>query len=65
MDRIDLYRIFVRVVETRSFTRAADTLRMPRSSVSAAIAALESRLGARLLNRTTRTVVPTDDGDLL
>ncbi len=65
MDRIDLYRIFVRVVETRSFTRAADTLRMPRSSVSAAIAALESRLGARLLNRTTRTVVPTDDGDRL
>ncbi|WP_295042261.1 LysR family transcriptional regulator [uncultured Paracoccus sp.] len=62
MDRIDLYRIFTRVVETRSFTKAADTLQMPRSSVSTAIAGLESRLGARLLNRTTRTVAPTDEG---
>ncbi|WP_199259888.1 LysR family transcriptional regulator [Paracoccus binzhouensis] len=63
MDRIALYRIFTRVVETRSFTRAADTLQMPRSSVSTAIAELEARLGARLLNRTTRTVAPTDEGE--
>ncbi|WP_054304083.1 LysR family transcriptional regulator [Gemmobacter sp. LW-1] len=62
MDRIDLYRIFARVIETRSFTRAADTLDMPRSSVSTAIAELEARLGARLLNRTTRMVAPTDEG---
>ncbi|MTH35066.1 LysR family transcriptional regulator [Paracoccus limosus] len=63
MDQLDLYRIFIRVVEARSFTRAADTLQMPRSSVSTAIADLEARLGARLLNRTTRVVVPTDEGE--
>lgn len=62
MDRIDLFRVFARVVECSSFTRAADTLGMPRSSVSAAILELEGRLGARLLNRTTRKVTPTQDG---
>ncbi|MGQ3214464.1 LysR family transcriptional regulator [Shinella sp.] len=62
MDRIDLFRIFTRVVESASFTRAADTLGLPRSSVSAAIATLEGRLGARLLHRTTRRVSPTQDG---
>ncbi|XHS30859.1 LysR family transcriptional regulator [Pseudoxanthomonas sp. UC29_72] len=59
MDRIDLFRIFVRVVEVASFTRAADTLGMPRSSVSAAVAELEGRIGVRLLHRTTRKVAPT------
>ena len=62
MDRIDLFRTFVRVVECASFTRAADTLGMPRSSVSAAIQDLEGRVGARLLHRTTRRVTPTQDG---
>lgn len=62
MDRIDLFRIFLRVVESGSFSRAADTLNMPRSSVSTAIQALESRVGARLLSRTTRTVSTTADG---
>lgn len=62
MDRIDLFRIFARVVECASFTRAADMLGMPRSSVSAAIQELEIRMGARLLNRTTRRVTPTQDG---
>ncbi|RZZ87577.1 LysR family transcriptional regulator [Pseudoxanthomonas winnipegensis] len=62
MDRIDLFRIFVRVVEVASFTRAADTLGMPRSSVSAAVAELEGRIGVRLLHRTTRKVAPTQDG---
>lgn len=62
MDRIDLFRIFVRVVEVASFTRAADTLGMPRSSVSAAVAELEGRIGVRLLHRTTRRVAPTQDG---
>lgn len=63
MDRIDLFRIFVRVVECASFTRAADTLGLPRSTVSVAIQTLEARLGARLLHRTTRKVAPTRDGD--
>lgn len=62
LDRIDLFRIFARVVEASSFTRAADLLDMPRSSVSAAIQELERRLGARLLHRTTRRVSPTQDG---
>ncbi|HEV2506311.1 MAG TPA: LysR family transcriptional regulator [Mesorhizobium sp.] len=62
MDRIDLFRIFTRVVEGSSFTRAAATLGVPRSSVSAAILELESRVGARLLHRTTRQVSPTQDG---
>lgn len=64
VDRIDLFRIFVRIVECGSFTRAADTLSLPRSSVSAAVRELEDRLGARLLNRTTRKVSPTRDGAL-
>lgn len=62
MDRIDLFRIFARVVEAASFTRAADSLGLPRSSVSAAVAELEGRVGARLLHRTTRKVAPTQDG---
>lgn len=62
MDRIDLFRIFSRVVECASFTRAADTLGVPRSSVSTAVQELEERVGARLLHRTTRRVSPTRDG---
>lgn len=62
MDRIDLFRIFARVVETASFTRAAGALGMPRSSVSAALQELEGRVGARLLHRTTRKVTLTQDG---
>ncbi|MCG5236898.1 LysR family transcriptional regulator [Xanthobacter oligotrophicus] len=62
MDRIDLFRIFVRVVECASFTRAADMLGLPRSSVSSAIQDLEGRVGTRLLHRTTRRVSPTHDG---
>jgi LysR family transcriptional regulator, regulator for bpeEF and oprC len=62
VDRIELFRTFARVVECSSFTRAADTLGIPRSSVSAAVQELESRVGARLLHRTTRKVSPTQDG---
>lgn len=62
MDRIDLFRIFARVVEAGGFTKAAATLNIPRSTISTAITALEARLGTRLLNRTTRVVSPTQDG---
>lgn len=62
MDRIDLFRIYARVVECESFTQAAKALGLPRSSVSAAVAALEQRIGARLLHRTTRRVSATQDG---
>src|SRR4051812_35271808 len=50
LDRIELFRTFARVVECASFTRAADTLELPRSSVSAAVIDLEARVGARLLH---------------
>lgn len=62
MDRLQLYRVFLRVVEAGSFTRAAATLDIPRSTVSTSVSTLESRLGVRLLNRTTRKVSPTQDG---
>lgn len=62
MDRIDLFRIFSRVVECSSFSHAATTLGIPRSTVSAAVMELEARIGVRLLNRTTRKVSPTQDG---
>lgn len=62
MDRVELFRIFARVVECSSFTRAAHSLDMPRSSVSAAVSELEGRVGARLLNRNTRRVSATGDG---
>lgn len=62
MDRIDLFKIFARVVEARGFTPAAATLNIPRSTASSAVSELETRLGARLLNRTTRVVTPTQEG---
>ncbi|HEV7383861.1 MAG TPA: LysR family transcriptional regulator, partial [Phenylobacterium sp.] len=63
MDRFDAMRVFTRVVERRSFTLAADDLGLPRSSVTDAVKGLEARLGVRLLQRTTRQVSPTLDGD--
>ena len=62
MDRFDALRIFVRIVERRSFSLAATDLGMPRSSVTRGIQQLEARLGVRLLRRTTRHVTPTPDG---
>lgn len=53
---------FARVVESGSFTRAAQRLQTAKSSVSEAVRALEERLGVRLLDRTTRTVRPTEAG---
>lgn len=63
MDRIDAMRLFVRVVERRSFTLAARDLAIPRSTATEVVKQLESRLGARLLQRTTRYVAPTLDGE--
>src|SRR5215475_6316793 len=63
MDRLDAMRLFIRVVERRSFTQAAHDSGVPRSSVTEAIQHLEARLGVRLLQRTTRTVRPTLDGE--
>jgi DNA-binding transcriptional LysR family regulator len=63
MDRFDAMRVFTRVVERRSFTLAADDLGLPRSTVTDAVKTLEARLGVRLLERTTRQVRPTLDGE--
>lgn len=58
-------RAFVAVVERGSFARAADQLGVSRSALSQTIRQLESRLGVRLLNRTTRSVSPTEPGHRL
>ncbi|GAU80289.1 LysR family transcriptional regulator [Bosea sp. BIWAKO-01] len=63
MDRFDAMRVFTRIVERRSFTQAAEDLGLPRSSVTDAVKGLEARLGVRLLQRTTRQVSPTLDGE--
>jgi DNA-binding transcriptional LysR family regulator len=63
MDRFEAMRVFTRVVERRSFTIAANDLGVPRSTVTDAVKSLEARLGVRLLERTTRTVRPTLDGE--
>ena len=63
MDRFDAMRVFTRIVERRSFTRAADDLGLPRSSVTDAVKGLEARLGVSLLQRSMRLVSPTLDGE--
>ena len=63
MDRLDAMRVFSRIVERRSFSLAAEDLGLPRSTVTDAVKQLEKRLGVRLLQRTTRHVSPTLDGD--
>ncbi|MGF6410363.1 LysR family transcriptional regulator [Paraburkholderia sp. MM5482-R1] len=63
MDRFEEMRVFVRIAERQSFTRAADDLQIPRATVTNLMKRLEQRLGARLLERTTRTVRLTPDGE--
>lgn len=58
-------KAFLCVAEARSFRRAAERLGMSASALSHTIRALEARLGARLLNRTTRSVAPTEAGQVL
>jgi DNA-binding transcriptional LysR family regulator len=62
MDRFDAMQAFVRVVETGSFTKAAATLHMSKTSVTQLVQQLEARLRVKLLNRTTRKVNVTADG---
>ncbi|CAO3436942.1 LysR family transcriptional regulator [Azospirillum endophyticum] len=64
MDRIDVMRLFVRIVERGSFAQAARDLQVPRPTATHAIQRLEADLGVRLLERTTRAVKPTLDGAL-
>lgn len=62
MDRIDVLRAYVRVVERGSFTAVADELRVKQSTISKWMAALEDELGVTLLERTTRSQRVTDAG---
>lgn len=64
MSRTDSLQTFTAVVRTRNFTSAADALGVTPSAISKQISGLEERLGVRLLNRTTRSVSPTEAGQL-
>ena len=63
MDRLHAMELFVRVVETGSFSAAARDLRMGQPAASKTIAALEARLGVRLLVRSSRQLRPTEAGE--
>ncbi|UOP10547.1 LysR family transcriptional regulator [Pseudomonas palleroniana] len=62
MDRFNAMRVFTRIVELGGFAKAADSLQLPRASVTILIKQLEAHLGVQLLQRTTRQVSPTLDG---
>ncbi len=62
MDRFDVLKTFVRVVEAGSFTRAAETLSLSKTTVTQQIQQLEAHLRVRLLHRTTRQVTVTTEG---
>ena len=62
MDRIDAMQAFARVVETGSFTKAADTLQASKTRVTQLVQQLETHLRVKLLHRTTRRVNVTADG---
>lgn len=62
MNKLQAMEVFVRVVETGGFTRASESLGMPKATVTTSIRDLETLLKVRLLNRTTRRVAVTTDG---
>lgn len=62
MNKLEAMQVFQRVAELASFTRAAESLGLPKASVSTSVQQLESLLGTRLLHRTTRKVQLTQDG---
>src|ERR1700716_913835 len=62
MDKLDAMNAFARVVSVGSYAEAARRLGLTRSAVSKAVMELEQLLGARLLDRTTRRVTPTEAG---
>lgn len=62
MDQIQSIRVFARVVEAGTFTKAAESLDLPKGTVTKLVQHLESRLKVKLLNRTTRRVTVTPEG---
>lgn len=63
MDRFQEMQAFVRIAERQSFTQASEDLQIPRATVTNLIKRVEQRIGTRLLERTTRTVRLTQDGE--
>ena len=63
MDKVKAMQTFVRIVEANSFTKAAESLNLPRASLTATMQNLERHLGAQLLQRTTRRLSLTQDGE--
>jgi LysR family transcriptional regulator, regulator for bpeEF and oprC len=61
-NKLQAMEVFVQVVDAGSFTRAADTLQMPKATVSTLVQSLEASVSAKLLHRTTRLVTVTTDG---
>lgn len=64
MDRVTGIQLFIRIVETGSFSKASADLGVTQPTATKHVAALEARLGARLLHRSTRGVTPTEVGAL-
>ena len=64
MDRFETMRVYIRVSELASFSKAAESLGLPKATVSTAVQQLEAHLGTRLLHRTTRQVQMTQDGQM-
>ncbi|MBW7982508.1 LysR family transcriptional regulator [Enterobacillus tribolii] len=64
MDKISAMQIFVSVAELSSFSRTAEVMGLPKGSVSGAVSQLENQMGTRLLQRTTRRVALTQDGQI-
>jgi DNA-binding transcriptional LysR family regulator len=65
MENLTDIAVFVRVVETESFTKTAEQLQLSRAAVSKYMTRLEERLGARLINRATRRLSLTEAGAAL
>lgn len=63
MDKVKAMQTFVRIVEANSFTRAAESLDLPRASLTSTLQNLERHLGAQLLQRTTRRLSLTPEGE--
>jgi LysR family transcriptional regulator for bpeEF and oprC len=62
VDQLLAIRTFVRIAETGTFAKAADALRLPRSTASKLVSDLEDHLGTKLIHRTTRSVNVTPEG---
>lgn len=63
MDRLQTMQIYVNIVERGSFTQAAEAPQLHRPAVTKAVQQLEQELGIRPLNRSTRRVSPTAEGE--